>query len=279
MAVFMLGRQIRQFVWTHFLLPGYGVPLLTFTINPSHSLSLSHLTPHTLFPTHTLPLTNSHLHSHFPSPTRLQAAQSTRESSLSNSYEEIGSPTLPKVSPQAPTIDQLLSEIEQECHGPDYKYSPPANASPRGPSEAVWVSPCKFSPPEGRQGFSQDAWVYPYGSMTPNISTRKLRRNSFQDVPFHQKSASLDGYETQRDGGGGFSISSNVSYLPPHEMRAVQNAVDRTFEDYETIPYHPSSDDDTYVYMAPSSPQPSHSRYIYTVEPPSKDTPEMRTPL
>ncbi|CAI7999906.1 hypothetical protein GBAR_LOCUS2808, partial [Geodia barretti] len=207
----------------------------------------------------------------------VQAAQSTRESSLSNSYEEIGSPTLPKVSPQAPTIDQLLSEIEQECHGPDYKYSPPANASPRGPSEAVWVSPCKFSPPEGRQGFSQDAWVYPYGSMTPNISTRKLRRNSFQDVPFHQKSASLDGYETQRDGGGGFSISSNVSYLPPHEMRAVQNAVDRTFEDYETIPYHPSSDDDTYVYMAPSSPQPSHSRYIYTVEPLSKDTPEMRT--
>jgi hypothetical protein len=195
----------------------------------------------------------------------VQAAQSTQEPSPSNSYEEIGSPTLPKVSPQAPTIDQLLSEIEEECHGPDYKYSPPADASPRGPSEEVWVSPYKFSPPEGRRGFSQDAWVYPYGLMTPNIGTRQLRRNSLQDFPYHQKSASLDGYEMQRDGGGGFSISSNVSCLPPHEMRAVQNAVDRTFEDYETIPYHPSSDDDTYVYMAQcrevqsSSPQPSHS--------------------
>ena len=276
LVVFMLGSQIRQFVWAHFLPSGQGVPSFTFTINPSHSLSLSHLTPHTLSPIHTCTphkLARFGLHSDFPSPTRLQAAQSTQEPSPSNSYEEIGSPTLPKVSPQAPTIDQLLSEIEEECHGPDYKYSPPADASPRGPSEEVWVSPYKFSPPEGRRGFSQDAWVYPYGLMTPNIGTRQLRRNSLQDFPYHQKSASLDGYEMQRDGGGGFSISSNVSCLPPHEMRAVQNAVDRTFEDYETIPYHPSSDDDTYVYMAQcrevqsSSPQPSHSRYSGTQGP------------
>ena len=232
------------------------LPLLSHLTPHSLTPSLphSHLTPHHLT---LLPLSRSH--SVF---THTQTAQSTREPSPSNSYEEIGSPTLPKVSPQAPTIDQLLSEIEQECHGPDYKYSPPAG-TPSGPPEEIF-SPYKLSPLEGNRGFSQNAWVFPYGSMTPNTSSPYLRRNSLQDCPYHQKSASLDGYEMQ--GGGGGFISSNVSYLPPHEMRVVQNAVERTFEDYETIPCHPAANDDTYVYMAPcrevqsSSPQPSHSR-------------------
>ena len=104
--------------------------------------------------------------------------------------------------------------------------------------------------------------------MTPNIGNRHSRPNSLQDSPYHCKSASLDGYETEREAG---LLGSNLSYLPPHEMRAVQNVVDRTFEVYETIPYHPSSQDDTYVFMAPCrevqscSPQPSHSRCVFCV--------------
>ena len=220
-----------------------------------------------LLPPFMPPPSLSHFLSHPPSLTHThmkQTAQSTREPSPSNSYEEIGSP--PKISPKGPTIDQLLTEIEQECHGPQYKYSPPE--TPRGAPKEAWVSPYKFSPPEGSRGLSQEAWVFPYGSTTPNVGGGHSRPNSLQDCPYHLKSASLDGYETQRDGGGVLFGPHNGNFLPPHEMRAVQNVVERALQAYETIPYHPCSEDDTYVYMAPcrdvqsSSPQPSHSRYV-----------------
>ena len=156
----------------------------------------------------------------------------------------------------------MLEEIEHECHGPDYKYIP----HPLAPSDEV--SPYKFSPPRLTRGVSHEAWVSPQGSMTPTVGVRhSSRRSSLQDCPYHYKSASLDGFETQREGEGGL-LNSHLSSLPPHEMRAVESVVDRTFEVYETIPYHPSSDDDTYVYMAScrdvqsGSPQLSLSRWV-----------------
>ena len=189
-----------------------------------HSLC-SHI-PHT---SHTLTFTPSQVSrsAHAPSPPIL--------------YEDFdkldGGQNSLEISPQPPTIDQLLTEIEQECHGPDYKYFPSGGRDP-----------------------SEGAWEGPHSSVTPANSGRQ--KNSSQTP--HSKATSFDGYNTRRR----LSFDSSIDYLPPDEMRAVQNAVDRTFRDYETIPFQPptSSDEETYVYMAPhrdiqsSNPQPPHSR-------------------
>lgn len=181
-----------------------------------------------------------------------------------NSYEEIrpieGGPTSPKISPtMTPTIDQMLNEIEHEYHGPDYKYVPPETT--RRVCEEAWVFPYKISSPGNRKRPTEEAWVSPYGSMTPTLTSRHPHTQLIQDGSHHRKSASLDGFEGER----GVKFDTTGDYhLPPHEMKAVQNAVDRTLQIYETIPYRPSSDQDTYVYMAPyrdvnsSSPQPRH---------------------
>ena len=149
-----------------------------------------------------------------------------------NTYAEIGEGPEEISARGPPTIDQLLTEIEQECNGPDYKFSPLGGS--RGPSEVAWV-------------------YNPYSSSSSS--------------PHHRKAASFDGSDTQTGRGGvSFEATPTTDYLPPHEMRAVENAVERTFQVYETIPFQQSPDDDTYVYMAPcrdvqsNSPQLSQSR-------------------
>lgn len=174
-----------------------------------------------------------------------QTSGGTHESSPPNPYEDIdeleGGPNFLEFSPKPPTIDQMLTEIEQECHGPDYKYCPPVG---RGPPE------------KSREGLN--------GTITP----LNLKRQA-DSSPQHTRAVSFDtAYDTRRR----LSFdSSTANCLHPDEMRAVHNAVDRTFKDYETIPFKPSSlssDDDTYVFMAPGrdmqteSPPPfTHSRY------------------
>ena len=170
-------------------------------------------------------------------------ANAMHETSPPNPYEDLDELNGGhEMTPRAPTIDQLLSEIEQECHGPGYKYSPQGG---RGPSAEIW---------EGPRGAS------------PLLRTDRV--HLLQGTPFHSKAASFDGCNFERR----VSFDSSTDSLPPDERLAVENAVERTFQAYETIPFRlpPSSDDDTYVYMAPyrdaqtNSPQLSQSRYVYT---------------
>ena len=151
-----------------------------------------------------------------------------------------------EITPKAtPTIDQMLTEIEQEYLGPDYKYCPPVKGNP----------PVRGGPPY------EKAWE---GGTHGTAAVRNSERQSQAKSPMGaRRNASLERHDSQRR----VSFDSSGDYLPPEEMRAIQNVLQRTFQAYETIPPKSlSSDEDSYVYMAPcrdvqsGSPQPSPSK-------------------
>ena len=142
-----------------------------------------------------------------------QGTPPTPESKLKNPYEEIED-----LPPKAPTIEQLLAEIEKEYLGPDYKYQPP----------------------EG--GLAFEGGLENGDRDSDSLYVTMHSRESEQPLSSYDSLTSS-------------SLPAN-SYLPPEEMRAIETAFQKTFRAYESSSASssqrkPSSEDDTYVYMAP----------------------------
>lgn len=206
----------------------------------SRSFSLEHI--HTTTPSsHSTP--NSPpplpppLPPHPPPLTYSQDSHPPQAPSPPNPYEELDKldeGRLETVSPKAPTIDQLLSAIEKEYLGPDYEYHPQEDAT----AERAWVGPNGVCTGAGGSG------------------AKTFLKSTHTGYPSQEKTSSPPSL-----------LKDPYDYLlPPEEIRAIETAFMQTFQAYETIPPKSSSDDDTYVYMAPcrdlqsDSPQPSSGR-------------------
>ena len=153
------------------------------------------------------------------------------------------------------SIEQLLSEVEKEVHGPDYRYIPPSDDSEDGSSvtytsirranDAIMRPRCHTSP---------DALQLP--RRRPRRGVSPLATHKTEPDPDYDNLKPRAAPEQRRAVGSYVTVHFSPSPSPaehsPRTSPDGEAGEGLEDHDYEELPAVQDDDFDSYVYMAPS---------------------------
>lgn len=157
----------------------------------------------------------------------------------------------------APSIEQLLSEVEKEVHGPDYHYipPPPSDDSEDGAS-VTYTSIQRATTTKTQRRYTTPASLKPPQLQRKSLSPQSKKKDPMYDNLLPLAKSVLP--EKRRAEGGYITVhfpSSSNPQLHEPEVRTSPDGQDQGSvedHDYEELPPMIDDDFDCYVYMAPS---------------------------